>query len=172
MDIDELRPLGHSLARADPNPKTWCGLLDASYHGNERRRFDERGNGRRAGEDSGIAPRTGRTHGRRADIGIFPARPGRRTRETARASERFVGAAGNFQRPPPTREGSLVDPVTCPSCGSKYNPETRELVEDTGLQARIRELEVASEIVRNASADLRTELDETKATLAEKETTL
>ena len=65
-----------------------------------------------------------------------------------------------------------MEPVTCPSCGSKYNPETRELVEDTGLQARIRELEVASEIVRNASADLRTELDETKATLAEKESQL
>jgi hypothetical protein len=59
-----------------------------------------------------------------------------------------------------------VDPVTCPSCGSEYNPETRELVRDTGLQARIRELEGEAETLRNASVDLQRTLDQANARLA------
>ena len=59
-----------------------------------------------------------------------------------------------------------MDPVTCPSCGSQYNPETRELVQDTGLQARIREMEGEAEILRENSAALRTQLDAAEARLA------
>jgi hypothetical protein len=50
--------------------------------------------------------------------------------------------------------------VTCPSCGSEYNPGTRELVVDTQLQARIRELEAQSEILRTNGKNLRAELVE------------
>lgn len=59
-----------------------------------------------------------------------------------------------------------MDPVTCPSCGSKYNPETRELVEDTGLQVRIRELEADAQTLRDASEDLRAKLTDAEARLA------
>jgi hypothetical protein len=45
-----------------------------------------------------------------------------------------------------------MEPITCPSCGSKYNPETHELVEDTRLPARITELE-------DQNRSLRTDLD-------------
>jgi septal ring factor EnvC (AmiA/AmiB activator) len=51
---------------------------------------------------------------------------------------------------PPTPARATV--VTCPSCRSEYNPETRELVKDTQLQARIRELEKEIETWREACA--------------------
>jgi hypothetical protein len=63
-------------------------------------------------------------------------------------------------------ESEVMDPVTCPSCGSQYNPETRELVQDTGLQARIRELEAGAETLRENSAALQTKLDDAEVRLA------
>jgi hypothetical protein len=53
-----------------------------------------------------------------------------------------------------------MDPIVCPSCGSKYNPETRELVEDTRLRERIRQLEADAAILRSGSEALTAQLAE------------
>ena len=51
-----------------------------------------------------------------------------------------------------------MEPVVCPSCGSRYNPETRELVEDTKLRERIRQLESDAQILRSGSEELTAQL--------------
>jgi hypothetical protein len=51
-----------------------------------------------------------------------------------------------------------VEPIVCPSCGSRYNPETRELVEDTQLRERIRQLEADAQILRTGSEELTRQL--------------
>lgn len=45
-------------------------------------------------------------------------------------------------------------PIACPSCGSRYNPETRELVEDTKLREKIAQLDTELSTLREANAQL------------------
>lgn len=57
--------------------------------------------------------------------------------------------------PTPTPENApRPKAVVCPSCGSRYNPETRELEEDTQLPERIAELETELRTLREANAQL------------------
>lgn len=49
-----------------------------------------------------------------------------------------------------------ASPVKCPSCGSVYNPATCELSSDTGLPARIAELESQLETLRDEYSNLET----------------
>jgi hypothetical protein len=58
-----------------------------------------------------------------------------------------------------------VEPIICPSCGSKYNSETHELVEDTKLKERIAQLETEADVLRRAAADLRFKLETAQARL-------
>ena len=65
-----------------------------------------------------------------------------------------------------------MEPVICPSCGSKYNPETRELVEDTKLRERIRALEAENEQWRTATAEAQAEVSSATAKLTAAEAQL
>jgi hypothetical protein len=58
-----------------------------------------------------------------------------------------------------------VDPVTCPSCGSQYNPETHELVHDTKLKTRIAELEAEKKILYDTSTTLQADLQAAQTSL-------
>jgi hypothetical protein len=52
--------------------------------------------------------------------------------------------------------------VKCPSCGSEYRPATRELVADTNLAGRIRELEADVERWRTECRSVAEERDRLK----------
>lgn len=49
--------------------------------------------------------------------------------------------------------------VTCPSCGSAYNTETHELITDSGMPTRIRELETERDVWQQKATELQAKLD-------------
>jgi hypothetical protein len=51
-----------------------------------------------------------------------------------------------------------MEPIVCSSCESRYNPETRELVQDTQLRERISRLEADAVILRGGSEELTRQL--------------
>lgn len=67
---------------------------------------------------------------------------------------------------PPTPEIPTT-PVACPSCGSKYNPATRELVDDTKLREKIAALESDLLTLRGANAGITRELEAANAKIVE-----
>ena len=69
--------------------------------------------------------------------------------------------------PTPTPEIRVHWPVKCPSCGSMYNGETRELVSDTKLSEKISQLETELTTLRGANAGLVRELEAANAKITE-----
>jgi hypothetical protein len=60
-----------------------------------------------------------------------------------------------------------MEAVTCPSCGSKYNTETRELVEDTKLSEKVAELQGQLQTLRTVNKTLSEDLTEANGKIAE-----